>query len=59
MNLNDRLLKIDTQLAAAHRALNHIAMGHAVDLSIVHDAIAELTQAREQLNDLATAQDVN
>jgi hypothetical protein len=59
MNFNDRLLEIDAQLVAPHRTLNQIAMGHAVDLSVVHAAIAEITQARDKLNDLATGSDSN
>lgn len=59
MNLHDRFLKIDALLVAPHRALNQIAVGQVVDLAVVHAAIAEITQAREILTDLAEASDAN
>ena len=59
MNLHDRFLKIDALLVAPHRTLNQIAVGQAVDLSVVHAAIAAITEARDILTDLAEAPDSN
>ncbi len=59
MNPHDRFLKIDALLVAPHRTLNQIAVGQAMDLSVVHAAIAEITEAREILTDLAEASDAN
>ena len=59
MNLAARLRKIDGKCVRAHRLLNKIAIAEVTDPSIlgladdVRKAIADLTTAREMLNDLA------
>ena len=55
----DLLLKIDARLVIPHRVLNAIATGQVVDTRDVHEAIAELTRAREMLTDGAEAADQN
>ena len=60
MTLNDRLLKIDALCGSAHALLNQIATRDAAAYPLplhleskVADAIAELTEARDALSDLA------
>ena len=58
MNLAARLRRIDGKCIRAHRLLNKIAIAEVTDPSIlgladeVRKAIADLTTAREMLNDL-------
>lgn len=65
MNLKDRLKRIDAKCGRAHRVLNAIAIAEVSDPNLlglaedVRRAIADLTLAREMINDLADEPSVN
>lgn len=51
MDFAGRLRDIDAHLSKPHSVLNRIATGEVVEAAAVHAAIAEITLAREKLND--------
>jgi hypothetical protein len=66
MTLNDRLLKIDALCGSAHTLQNQIATRDAAAFPLplhleskVAGAIANLTEVRDALNDLAQGNDAN
>jgi len=66
MTLNDRLLRIDALCSNAHSLLNQIARRDPVAYPLPLElgsrllgAIAELTEARDALNDLASGEAKN
>ena len=66
MTINARLLKIDAQCSTAHALLNQIVTRDAAAYplpqhlqSSLAAAIADLTTARDMLNDLANGKDSN
>lgn len=66
MPLNERLLKIDAQCSTAHALLNQIATRDTAAYPLPQHlqsglaaAIADLTRARDALNDLASSENRN
>lgn len=66
MDIKDRVLLIDAELAAAHALLNQLAMRDTVQFPLpaeiegrIVPAIRKLTNARDALHDLAEGREEN